>query len=371
MKMFLAAVLVIHGMIHFLGFYKAFGIGKRNQIRKNISKIAGIFWLLSALLYLNSAVLFFAESDAWWIPAVPALIFSQILIIFAWKDTKFGTIANVIVVFPLIIACAEYQPGSFKNVFRSEVIKRLPVNQQPDILTEDDLAKLPKPIQKYIKFTGAVGKEKIHNFRIEFKGQIKPNPGSDFLDFKSAQYNFLENKARFFYLQSSFLGIPFDGLHIYKNGSASMKIRIASIIDLAEAKGKEMNKGETVTFFNDICLYAPASLADQNIMWEVTDSLTVNAEFAISGNTVSATLFFNTEGELINFSSGDRYETADGLTFRNYRWTTPVGNYIDYNGRKIPAYGEAVWHKPEGDFVYGKFNLVKLELNCTESVINN
>jgi hypothetical protein len=30
------------------------------------------------------------------------------------------------------------------------------------------------------------------------------------------------------------------------------------------------------------------------------------------------------------------------------------------------GYGEAVWHTPEGEFSYGKFNLVEIEYNLKE-----
>ncbi len=56
--------------------------------------------------------------------------------------------------------------------------------------------------------------------------------------------------------------------------------------------------------------------------------------------------------------------STDGKTYLNFPWSTPAKNYKDYNGRKVPAYGETIWHMPEGDYVYGKFNLKSVEYNC-------
>jgi hypothetical protein len=145
-----------------------------------------------------------------------------------------------------------------------------------------------------------------------------------------------------------------------------MQIKLASLFQVVDAKGEKMNQGETVTMFNDMCLFAPATLIDDNIEWEEIDSLTVKAKFTNAGNTINATLFFNEKGELVNFSSNDRYESADGKTYNNYEWTTPVKDYQEINGRRLPSYGEAVWHKPEGEYVYAKLSIADVEYNCSE-----
>jgi hypothetical protein len=56
-----------------------------------------------------------------------------------------------------------------------------------------------------------------------------------------------------------------------------------------------------------------------------------------------------------------------GKTYLAYPWSTPIKNYIDIKGRKVPSYGEANWHIPyEGEFCYAKFDLKEIEYNCTE-----
>jgi hypothetical protein len=82
---------------------------------------------------------------------------------------------------------------------------------------------------------------------------------------------------------------------------------------------------------------------------------------------VSAILYFNEKGELINFVSDDRSALQDDGTLRKARWSTPVRDYQDFEGRKIPTYGEAIWNYPEGDFTYGIFNVKGVSYN----VLNN
>ncbi len=159
------------------------------------------------------------------------------------------------------------------------------------------------------------------------------------------------------------MGVPLDGLHVYKNECATMNIRIANLFQVVDARGEKMDQGETVTVFNDLCLMAPAALIDADIQWQTIDSHTVKATYTNGRNTISAKLYFNEAGELINFISTDRFLSSDGKTYLNYPWSTPVKNYTEFNGRKVPSYGEAIWHMPGGDYIYGKFNLKSVEYN--------
>jgi hypothetical protein len=107
-----------------------------------------------------------------------------------------------------------------------------------------------------------------------------------------------------------------------------------------------MIQSENVTLFNDMCILAPASLVAKNIAWEPVDSLTVKAKFTHNNSTITALLSFDKNGRLVNFWSDDRYLSADGKTFTNYSWSTPVKDYRDFYGRKVPVYGEATWKMP-------------------------
>jgi hypothetical protein len=159
-------------------------------------------------------------------------------------------------------------------------------------------------------------------------------------------------------------GLPFDGYHAYIGDAATMQIKLGGLLQVVDAKGPEMNRGETVTMFNDLCLLAPATLISPAIRWEEIDSLTVRGIFTNAGNTISAVLTFDPSGALRSFVSNDRYLSEDGKAYLNYPWSTPVDEYRDLGGRKVTAGGEAIWQTPSGPYAYGRFELEELEVNC-------
>lgn len=365
-KIFFTFIVIIHGLIHLMGFMKAFNFAEMSQLTQPISKMSGILWLITSVLFLTALAFFLLKNDYWWILGIVAIVLSQILIIQNWNDAKFGTIANLIILIPVIIAFMNALPSSFQNIYKTEVQKRLIPISDVSVVNEKDIEHLPESVQKYLRYAGAVGKPKVHNFRMIASGGMKRTVNGNWMDIYSQQYNFFDDLARFFYIKSALFGIPFDGLHVYAGNSATMKIKVASLLQIGDAKGEKMNQSENVTLFNDMCLFASATLIDKNIQWETIDSLTAKARFTHNNITITALLYFNEKGELTNFVSDDRYLSADGKTYTKYKWSTSAKDYKDFDGRKIQTYGEGIWHMPEGDFTYAKFTLKEIEYNAKE-----
>ncbi|MDF1558754.1 MAG: hypothetical protein P1P83_00965 [Bacteroidales bacterium] len=252
-----------------------------------------------------------------------------------------------------------YKKAVVKALERTRIIKN-------ETLTEEDIQHLPAIVQKYLHYSGSVGKEKVLSFRAEFTGGIRSKSSEQFMPLKSVQYNFIDNPSRFFYIVAKKKGIPAKGIHLYKDQTAIMLVKIFGLFTVVNAKGKEMNQGETVTVFNDMCFMAPAALIDCNIEWEEIDVLTVDAKFTNGKITIGATLYFNEEGELVNFLSNDRFETRDGKSYKNYPWLTPVTDYTNMNGYRLPSGAKLIYKHPDEDLCYGEFALKSIEYNCKD-----
>lgn len=362
MKLFILFLFIVHGLIHLLGFVKGFGFTEVKQLTQEISKPAGATWLITSILFLLAALLSALKINHWWWIAYLAILISQILIFTSWQDAKFGTIANVILLVFTIIGMYTFQyhaqyKNDVKNNLRESAISKI------DLLSENDLTPLPEPIKKYLRYTGCVGKPKVHNFKIKFAGKIRKNENEAWMEFNSEQYNFMENSTRLFFMKAVMKGLPVAGYHCYLNGLAFMDIRLLSIFKVQFQDGAEMNVAETVTFFNDMCCLAPATLIDSRIQWEQVNEKQVDAAFTNNGITIHAHLFFNENGELINFKSNDRYNYDAGARLP---WSTPLKNYKLINGYKLAHYADAVYTYDRGDVCYGTFEMTDAEYNCTD-----
>ncbi|MCB9266949.1 MAG: hypothetical protein H6558_18115 [Lewinellaceae bacterium] len=357
-----AFIVFLHGLIHLLGFVKAFHLSEVSQLTQEISRPAGLLWLAAAILFLATGAFYLSGNERLWpLLAFVAIVLSQVLIFLTWQDAKFGTIANVII---LLVAIPAYAGWSFEQSYRQDVKEGLERTNalEGELLTEAGLQPLPAAVQRYLRYAGAVGKPKVKNMRVTFKGQMR-GKGQDWFDFTAEQYNFYDDPTRLFFMKASVKGLPANGYHAYKDKQAGMTVKALSLFPVVELHGEEMFQSETVTIFNDMCLMAPATLISDRIKWEPLDEMSARAVFTNQGISISATLYFNEQGQLIDFVSDDRYDVAE---MKQYRFSTPVSDYRNFGGYNIMSFGEAVWHYPDGEFVYGKFDLQRVEYNVTE-----
>jgi hypothetical protein len=359
MKYLFAFLIIIHGLIHLIGFAKAFGYAQISQLTKEIMKPVGVLWLMSALI-LISAGFYILKKEYWWLTALVGALLSQLLIIFYWQDAKPGTLVNLIIFIVALPAFAEWR---FETQYRSDVKKNLIQPPRDSLLTLESIAQLPEPVQRYIIYTGAINKPIPKNFKIRFDGQIRKDAQSQWMSFTTEQYNFIDKPTRLFFMKATMRGLPVSGYHAFQNSEASMDIRLLSLFTVQYQDGKEMDISETVTWFNDLCLFAPAALIDKRITWESINSLSAKAIFTYQNQYISATLHFNEKGELINFISDDRYRIANKEDIHLRRFSTPAKEYSEINGYLIPSYGETIWSLPDGDLTYGQFHCREIQYN--------
>lgn len=361
MRVLFIILMLFHGLIHLMGFVKAFQIAEMNQLQTPISKPMGILWLIATILFVLAIVLFYI-SDYWFVPATAAALISSALIISSWSDARFGTIPNVII---LIVCFFAFTSCSFKGVYQKDITSATKINSdiQNSLLSEEDIISLPVPVQNYIRLTGSIGKPKVQNFNVAFEGKIRSDEQTAWMEFNSEQHNFMATPTRLFFMGARMKGLPVAGYHHFKNGKAVMDIRLLSLIKVQYAEGNEMDISETVTFFNDMCCMAPATLIDKRIDWIETKGDTVKCGFTNNGITIHATLFFNKKGELSNFISNDRYAYAKNGTMTQVPWQTPLKEYAFIDGFYLPSQAELVYNYPEGDLTYGMFNLKSIRYN--------
>ncbi len=364
MRILFLIIVLLHGIIHLIGFVKAFGFLEVEAMTVPISKAMGVVWLIVTSVFLLYGILYFAGSKYAWLLGLIAVIASQILIIYYWKDAKFGTIPNLAILLVTLVGLGSYL---LHSEFASRVKREFLENNtlSVDILTESDMAHLPPMVKKYLYYTRSVGQPKIKNFRAEFVGGMRSKPEDAYMKLQSVQYNFYRKPSRYFYMTAQKMGLPATGLHLYQNEIATFEVRLLNWFKVVDARGDKMNQAETVTLLNDMCFIAPATLIDKRIKWEIIDGTTVNAIFTNGSISVSALLYFNTEGELVNFISNDRYDT-DGKKYNSYPWATPVTNYRLINGYFLPSQAKLIYQKPEGDFTYGDLEYKSVKYNLNE-----
>ncbi len=356
----------IHGLIHLMGFVKAFGLAELPQLTQPISRPMGVAWLAAMLLTLAALVALFVWPRGWWMIGAAALVVSQVVIVTSWTDAKFGTIVNVILLLGVLYGFLTQGPTSFRAEHEREAdagLARVRALPPAAVITEADLAPLPPPVQRYLRATGMVGQPRTLSYRLRFRGRIRGGPSDAWMPFEAEQQSFADEPTRLFLMDATMFGLPVQSFHRFVGPAATFRVKVAGVVPMVDARGPEMDRAETVTLFNDMCILAPGTLLSPRITWEPIDERSARARFTNGAHTISATLFFDEEGLLTNFVSDDRLRSSrDGASFTQQRFSTPVRDYRAYGPIRLSSHGEARWHAPapEGEFVYGEFDLVEI-----------
>jgi uncharacterized protein DUF6544 len=340
-----AIVLVVHGLIHLLGFAKAFGLADLPQLTQPISPSLGALWLLAAILFLAAAAALFIWPRGWWAIGACAL-------------------GNLIACIGVIVGFLALGPVSLRAAYERDVDRAVARLAPAEPIAEADLTHLPVPVQRYLIGAGVIGQSRVHHFHVRMHGRFRNGRDARWMPVTAEQYNRVDEPARLFWMNASMFTIPVQGYHRYVGASAAMRVKAAAAVPVVEVSGPEMNQGETVTMFNDMCVMAPATLIHPAIVWESVDDRTARASFTNAGYTIRAELSFNGAGELTNFWSDDRYQTSpDGKSVKKVRWSTPLRSYRSFGPVRLASGGEARWHEPSGEYAYIEFTFDDVQYN--------
>lgn len=96
MKTAFIIFMVMHGLIHQLGFIKAFEFAEVKELKMPITRSSGIIWLITSVLFIVTAALYLSGSGLYIGFGVFGVILSQALIWRDWEDAKYGSIPNLI-----------------------------------------------------------------------------------------------------------------------------------------------------------------------------------------------------------------------------------------------------------------------------------
>ncbi len=230
-------------------------------------------------------------------------------------------------------------------------------NGATSIVTEQDIATLPAPVQRYLRASGCLGRRRPVVVHVVFDAVMMRKPGGAGMSGVAEQIDRFDVPKRLFYMRSRMFGLPVKVLHRYEGQHASMIVRIASLFNVVDIQSDELARTETVTLLNDLAFFAPAWLVDRRLTWRPVDSRQIDVSFTNGPHTIAASLWFNDAGELVNFSSEDRGALQDDGSFRYVRWSTPMRAYHEFDGQRVATEGDAIWHYPEGDFAYARMKL--------------
>ena len=362
LRILFAIIVILHALIHLMGFLKAFHMAEIEQLKLPISKTAGIFWLLACLLLLAAAVLYLSKQSIWWLPGLAGMIISQVLIIMYWQDAKFGTIANVII---LMVGLVGFGYWNFRQ--KSEVmVKDIMANAETDskILQKEDISHLPPVVQKWLQQSKVVGKERAKSVYLEQSGKMRTKPDAQWWDFTARQW-FTPDQPAFVWLAEVDIapGVHLSGRDRYMDGRGHMLIKLLSLFTIVDASGLETDQGTLLRFLAET-VWFPSAAVNPFIRWEQIDSVSAKATMTYGNVSADGIFTFDREGFVKSFEAKRYYDRKEGATLETWYIENVPGNIREFESRMIPTVSNVTWKLESGDYHWLKLKVEMISYNA-------
>ena len=236
--------------------------------------------------------------------------------------------------------------------------------EEGQVVTADMLRGLPEPVQRYLTSSGVVGKPLVKTVRLKQTGKIRQSPRQQWMDIDAHEYYTVDPPGFIWIGRMRVAGLPaVTARDMYTNGTGNMLIKMGYVYTLGDARGPEMDQGSMMRYLQEATWF-PSAFLGQNITWKAIDDTSAEVTFTNSGKSVTATMCFDAKGKMTNFVA-QRYRTVrEGYELET--WSTPMTEYGEFEGLKLPIRGQGVWNLASGDFAYIDVQATDIEYDNPE-----
>ncbi len=365
MRYAVAALLVVHGLIHVPGFLKAWKLAELPSLSgrtivhlsDGTLRVVGALWLLTAVGLVVAAALRLLDRDAWWMVAAPTLVLSQMLIILQWGEARAGTAANVLLGLAVVMAAGVHGFHSANDRQARALLARSPGGDAP-VVRAEEVASLPPPVRRWLEGCGAVGQPRAQTVRLRQRGEMRTGPGRGFMHAEATQYFTVDQPAFVWNVDVTLAGVlPLVGRDSFEGGKGRMYITLAGLVAVADGVGPRFDQGTALRYLGEI-IWFPSAALSRAISWEAIDDASARATLRVDGVEVSAVFEFDARGRFTRLTAQRYY---NGATLET--WVIPATGWRVIRGIEMPVRGGAIWRLPAGDFDYYRWEILDVEVN--------
>lgn len=354
--------MVFHGLLHFIGFAREWNLGTHRPLSAKTfvdlsagsSRLAGYSWLLAGLLFMTGAILYLLRNDLFWAPTAVALLISQALIIIYWDEARYGTAINVMILMVVIHGVGVARFNSHVNADVDRLHRQAASTSRT--VTDEMIAPLPDPVQRWLRTSGVVGKAHPNTLRIEQRGTLRLKPNGRWLPFRAVQHFSIDPPSFVWQAQVRMAPLVTIAAHDrYVDGHGQMLIKPLYFFTAANSSGAEVDQGTLVRYMAEMAWF-PQAATNSYLHWQAVNEHQAKVTMEYNGISASGLYTFDEDGNVTSFEAL-RYGDFDG-TYRQEPWQVSVTGYKNLGGRRLGSSSELTWKLPEGDFKWLRVEVI-------------
>ena len=232
---------------------------------------------------------------------------------------------------------------------------------QDRIVNEAMLSHLPEPVQRYMRWTGVIGRPWICTAYVRQEGRFRMAADRGWMSMVAEQVFVTDPPGMEWRARFKMFGLPlFRAKDSYRDGQGHMAGKAAGLFTIFDDRSEKLTLGTQIRYLSEM-IWFPVAYLGENITWTAIDDRSADVALTDHGRTVSGRMFFDDLGRPTTFEAM-RYREMNG-EYVLAPWHTPNLEYGQRGGLNIPVRGEVYWIMPEGKLTYGDFKIIEVEYN--------
>ncbi len=229
------------------------------------------------------------------------------------------------------------------------------------VIHEDEIRDLPPPLQKWLRWSGVIGRPRLTSVHLIQKGAMRLKPEqTDPMISLSEQLIFPQQNAFIWRVQTRMAGLPVLGRDMFYEGKGSMWISLAGLIPVVNiAHNSRINQSALQRFLGEI-IWFPSAVLHPSLVWRQIDEHSVEATMNWAGTQGSGVFHFLADGRPYRFVA---HRFKDVQDEKPLEWVADIDVYRDFEGLQIPSRVKATWMLPSGPFTWFEMEITDARFN--------
>jgi hypothetical protein len=233
------------------------------------------------------------------------------------------------------------------------------------LVTAEMLTRLPPPVQRHLLYAGAVDRPVPRTVRLKYAGRIRQGPDRPWMTLAAEEYYSTAQAAFVWIATIRTAGVPIvTVIDRYQAGRGNIRVTLGGLRVVDDQRGPEIDQGAMMRYLNEM-MWFPAAFLGATISWKAIDDHSAEVTLTDHGRRATAVVHFDGAGRLTNFVA-QRYRSA-GSTYSFDTWSTPMTEYRELAGLRLPARGTGVWNLDDGPFEYIDVAVTDVEYDVSKA----
>lgn len=179
----------------------------------------------------------------------------------------------------------------------SQVERSLISEPLPQKFTQDEIADLPEPVQRYFLHAIALGTPLVTSVKLHMGGKFRLAKDKPWLPMRSQE---ILTRQGFIWQATIGSGLSqFQGTDHYLNRSGRMRFAILGLVPAIDMQNPDTNRSAIGRLVAELTWLPSALLPRQGVQWSAIDDRTIQARLKVDDEPVTLTLAIDADGKLL------------------------------------------------------------------------